>query len=500
MKSMMIWMVLVLHALVLVGCYNSDDWEESEDGEGADADVDGDSDADADTDADGDSDVDSDVDGDSDTDSDSDTDGDADGDSDTDSDADADCSCSDPEQPCCHADGCHYEKEDVVCDEEHLVEYSCPDNNAVCGATMLVRRQEQLCSGNAYGCFGETTDWGEWEEATDEDHKCEAFETCQEVEPEEDGDESEAQCVTAHDKCPVDFGNQICFVGDKMPDCESTDCSADPITMDLTETLLSVGEGKPGEAVILTITTVKRGTLLVISKPMNDIVATLSHNGKTADFYNKYNGIEKALAIPPGYILPTEWNLPHFFGEDMYGEWKLHFEDHGMSGDPSGMLPLNVTEWCLTFVDPETTDDSTTTGEWLSPAKGQIFGAFTTDPSETAFQFMIRDYVRIGNTAPVLYLDTAHNSTSEDMSIALITANGTTYPIKEMDVGTIPYETELTGLMGTWLTGRYQLNVANRSSLDGRIENWSINVGVADLDIDGDSDTDTDTDTDSDTD
>jgi hypothetical protein len=483
--------------LVMIACLGCRDlsgtstWYEGADtgtGTGTDADTDTDNDTDTDTDADTDADTDSDID----TDTDSDSDGDAD--ADTDSDTDCDCNGTPPEQPCC--DGCHYQGQDVVCDAEYEIAYGCMDHSPGCGSFMAIRRLPRMCSGGTYGCFGEVGEWGKWKE----DQACQGFERCSLVAAGADaGDSGGAYCVSDLPNCPVNFGDKVCFPGDKMTDCTSADCSAAPVTISFSQEVLEVGGGAAGEAIILEVQSPDRGTLMNISLPYFDIVGRLKHNGKTANFYNKYDGLNHQMSIPPSYGFPKTWNIPQFWGEKMGGEWTLEFEDHAASGTV-GPIPFKVMQWCITFVDPGLTDETTTTGDWPAKEFGQVIstGSGGAEPTRIGFQLSISDYVRLGAVKPVLYIDATH-PVPEDMSLDLIAADGTTYPIKAMGSTTFPDQIELTGLGDEWLTGRYQVTAVNRSTTyTGRVKAWTVNVGETDLDSDADTDIDTDSDTDSD--
>ena len=223
-----------------------------------------------------------------------------------------------------------------------------------------------------------------------------------------------------------------------------------------------------GRVVYLTIDTPDR----FIATSFSDIIGTLSHGSTDVHFYNNYRGNE----TPGTWEFPEEWTIPHFWDEEIGGDWTLYFEDEAHSSGTGFYL----TEWCLEFEDPSTTAAYLTTGSQAATATGAIsdYNGATDPPSPrtTYFETMITDSVNANGATPTLLLSITHASPT-DLSIELIAADGTIIQIKDQSDATIPASTPLTGLTSDWLTGRYQLSITDHVDTNsGTLTSWSIDL------------------------
>ena len=424
---------------------------------------------------------------------------DADSDMNVDTEPDVDserrCDCtSAKEQECCSDDNCTYREAGAICNPEYETEKACV-SSSTCGSGVHVRHKQRLCSGDKWLCAGDVTDWGEWTEDT----KCASHQKCRQTGGEDDDPSSVVtECVDSQDTCPVDFDARICFPGGTMKDCPKYGGCPDPLPS-LMETVYfkEIGGGNTGKVVQLEVNIPTRGSLFALppveGQPFTDLRATLSHNGEEVPFYNNYESNETALAE---FNFRKAWPIPNFWGKKMEGEWTLLIEDTATSPEGTPLMPVKLTEWCLTFIDPSKSDLETTGKKWLkrpSYADGAIYAGVTN------FEQQVTDLVRADEDIPVLYLD-VEGGDATDLAISLIAANGQTISVKSKGAAVVPYSTDLPALKGTWLTGRYQLKFESTTADTFTLNAWSINVGVPDVDVDADTDTDADSDSDSDTD
>jgi subtilisin-like proprotein convertase family protein len=418
-------------------------------------------------DAGGDADTDTDSDTDTDTDSDSDTDTDAD----SDSDSDCECEGEPPDRPCC--DGCHFLNITEVCDKEYNEEFRCADDKPECGSVIQVRYQPRMCSGEAYGCFGKDGEWGEWEEY----QVCQSFEKCSE------SGSTDVSCESDITNCPVAFGDKVCLAGGTMEDCPvDGDCPTPLPTLLESVELDDVGGGAKGSVVLLEINTPARGSFTNDALPYSDILATLTHDGKTVPFYNRYDSDRVANPVFEKYKFVSQWYLPQYWGDELSGKWELFFEDYGPGGDGS-KIPFNLTEWCLTFLDPAQTEEIHK-GVWaaLPKATGLVDPSFGSTFHN--FELQIDDIAKADTESVVLILD-IDSDTPTGVGIELVTADGTNIVIKTTNEDSIAGTYQLDGLSGEWLSGRYQLRVSDSSFTSvTKVNAWGIGLGETDLGVD----------------
>ena len=393
----------------------------------------------------------------SDTDVDTDTDADTDSDSDADSDSDDACECTSTTSPCC--DGCNYYGPDHVCDVQHDAVTSCA-NAGSCGDEILVSYRPQYCSGDASLCTGAIGDAsidGGVAEA------CGSNETCA-----NDGDAGAVACQLDLVTCPVGFGDRVCQEGGVMADCGtfSTECAEPHPTLDES---LDVAAFGTGEVVKLELASTRVTGPLNKCTPYTDITMTVSHGGTVAQVYSGYRGV--VVTAGHDYQFPTTWYLPQFSGMEMGGDWTVHFEDGGFSGQMAA-VPFDLTQWCVTFLDPATTAP-VTSGVWTATETGDVD---TSSIDATLFEMQIDDIVDATGQTPWLELDLS--PADAYVTITLTAADGTIIPVKSEFDADVPATVAIEDLTSTWLTGRWSLAITDwGSSVTPTLNGWSIHLG-----------------------
>ena len=415
----------------------------SSEGEGSGADTDTDTDTDVDTD----------------TDTDTDTDGDTDTDSDTDSETGTgpECECFNADLDCC--DGCYWNDTDYACDPAKEVDYGCASGN--CGGVILVRYKAQYCPGTMGSCIGDVDEeFGDWHDAG----PCGDNEVCV-----GGGDAGPVGCDIDLETCPIGFGDRVCMAGGLLDDCGLVGCP-DPLPSHTED--ISVADFGAGEVVRLEIYTNQRGTgIFNPGMPFDDILATFSHDGATvAEFYNNYEGVESAPG--PVYNFPADWYLPHFWGEEMGGDWQLWMEDSAYSGLLSP-LPFDITEWCVTFVEPGTISIETE-GTWDAADVGSI--AFATTEQ---YEMQINDIVDA--TGQYVWLDIDLDAVEPtDIALGLRASDGTDIVLKAASETTIEDSYLIEGMGTDWVTGRWAIRIIHSgttSTVAATLSSWAIRVG-----------------------
>ncbi len=379
------------------------------------------------------------------------------------------CQCDDAKDPCCQSDACHFEPEGVVCDDLYETQKTCPEDSPVCGGTVSVRHRQRLCSGDHFGCFGEVSPWTEWQVDT----TCKAHETCAVTTDQTDGGTTNGKRVSAPESCAIPFGQKICFSGHLLKDCPAAGCPDPPPSMTESATFLNVGSSVPGEVVLLELNVPPR--FIGSADPFFDIYGELRHGGKAVNFYNQYQSKSDLM----NYNIVKSWRIPHFFAEVMNGEWELYLEDRAYSNAAGGLLGrvnTNLTQWCLTFIEPGTWP-KVATGTWESKGAANGIIGIDVDNTGSRFEMQITDIVKADTDTPTLCTSFDVDYPAE-LAIVLRTT-GQTIQIKQRGDETIEESYPLTALQGQWLTGRYQLQIENSSTI-GDIPNlnaWSINLG-----------------------
>jgi subtilisin-like proprotein convertase family protein len=345
----------------------------------------------------------------------------------------------------------------VVCDPQAALQYGCPDGTG-CGDDVSLRYQPRYCSGTASACNGSLGAWGSWSVAED----CATTEVCS---------TTLETCVEDTLACSIGWGEQICHVsGASMTDCSLFGCGDPPPS--ITDSF-DVGSVGAGEAVLLQIETPDRvmENIFDITSPFHDIVAELRHGGQTASFYNHYQGTEYGSLLVT-YEFQADWYIPEFWGADMGGEWEIYFEDTEYSGDA-----FTLDQWCLTFVDPTTTSYASS-GVWWSSDVGAITDADTDGYNSTYYEMAITPYIQFNSATQTPYLNlTVNHGSLSQLSIQLITADGTTYNVKNEGSTTITSPYYLTAQTSDWLTGRYRLRVRDHvEGVSGSVLTWGIQL------------------------
>jgi len=391
-----------------------------------------------------------------DTDADTDTDTDADSDSDSDSDTDTDCDCSSAALSCC--DGCNFYGPEHICDSDVETLYTCADGEA-CGDAVLLKYRARYCTGDNSSCTGEISDdlldGGVFDD-------CGTNGTCT-----ASLDAGTAECALDLETCPIGFGDRICWTGGTLSDCGSlmAECAAPYPTLDEALTPANFGTG---EVVKLEVTATTHGGPLVEGS-FSDTLMTVSHGGVEASVFNYNHGIQNTTNIV-GF--PAAFYLPQFTGLEMGGEWTIHFEDHAFANLATGPQATNMTEICLSFLDPATTS-AVTSGVWSAPASG--VGTISTSYFSTSIHDMqIDDIVDATGQTPWLELEVT--GSISDYDIDLIAADGTLVPIKLAGETEVPTATLLDSLTSNWLTGRWSLVFYNGVST-ATLTSWAIHLG-----------------------
>ena len=427
--------------LGLLGC--SFEVKDTEDG-GTDTDADADTDADSDADTDGDSDADSDAD----------TDGDSDADSDSDS--DSDCQCTSTNSACC--DGCYFLGTDQLCDSDYEALYECA-GGGTCGDEVLLKYRPRYCSGYEALCTGEVgaelIEDGVFE-------TCGANETCVE------GTDT-ATCGLDLETCPIGFGDRVCLDPGQLAECGTAfnpTCTVFP-TFDRTFTPATFGTG---EVVKLEVTTSDHGGAAA-SGTFADILMTVTHGSTVASVYNYYQGDSTG-----GYTVgfPPVWHVPQFWGEEMGGEWTIHFEDHLYNGLMAAQ-PTDITELCITLLDPATTTPMTS-GDWEATSTGSIVTAYygTMLEATAPFEMQIDDIVDATSQTPWLEMDISGDAST--FAIDLTAPDGQVIAIKSEFDTEVPSAFELDSLTADWLTGRWSL-VFSVGTGTATLAGWAIHLG-----------------------
>jgi hypothetical protein len=416
--------------------------------------------------SDTDTDTDADTDSDTDTDSDSDSDGDSDSDTDTDSDADAgECECSNAEDACC--DGCYWEDEDFVCDPHYIAEYQCGSSD--CGGTIEARYKARHCPGDMTSCVGEVDEkFGEWEDYD----SCEDYEICSMP------DEETPVCVVELATCGLEFDQRVCLPSGQISDCGINCQEPYPVTSQTFE----MPDMGAGEVMLMEFYASPRiGSMFGgPGLPFSDLRGWMEHGDTTVNFYNAYDGIVEVGAMFDSYYFPEIWYLPHFWGQEIDGDWKISFEDSEYSGTFTP-APVDVQEICFTFYSPGSVEPATD-GEWEADTSGAlgVGGIYF-------FEMQVEAVGDGSEKGAWLDLDISPINDPQFLEIDLLAADGTLISIKDNTDSTLKSSYEITGMTTNWLSGRYQLQIYNGTGTAAALNSWSIRAGDGDLDagVDG---------------
>ena len=213
--------------------------------------------------------------------------------------------------------------------------------------------------------------------------------------------------------------------------------------------------------------------------PFNDLQASLtSPSGAKKTFWNRFYGNdswESDFIFVQAWLMPSWWDTP--FG----GSWTLEFKDYEISGLPP--IDTQVTSWCLTPMDNAayaSVDPGASLSRCYTSAHGITDYCDGDDPPDDPcdthpiqMELQITELVKAA-AAPRLTLELTHPDLSE-LRIVLKGPEGVDVTVWNRASGSLPAFFPLDSLLGTWMAGRWALEITDYTEGNvGTVNRWCV--------------------------
>lgn len=214
-----------------------------------------------------------------------------------------------------------------------------------------------------------------------------------------------------------------------------------------------------------------------IEIPFDDLTISLTGPTGTERVFWKEFYSDDTGALFPNYTFPSTWLIPAWWLTSVGGTWTLDLDDNEISG--LGGVSTTLASWCLTPIDPAT-HASTTIGANLNACASDTGSITDCDPSGTCpgvsvYEMQIDDIIQATGT-PTLSYSATHADPSQ-LTIEFTSANGYTQTLWSGGGGAPPSTFDLTGMVGEWMTGRYQLRIEDDTDgATGSVSSWCVNA------------------------